>query len=415
MLRVGPRLRAARARIDREGWLDLASVAGFGFLVLLGAGAVLVLAAKLQYADLGAGSDPVAVLSALVITALGVLRVPVHVGDVVLSVLPLGALAAFIYGVAWATARLVRRRAIEGLRPAAREGAKVAIPFALICWLAALVFRIRAEPTPVAADGLGALLRGAMWGLVGGALGGAVATRHPRELVRALLGTLRARWRWAHRGLTAAATMLFATFLLATPAALLWIIVGLLRGGSTENFNLAIAAAAAIYLVAFGPNILIAIVTISLGAAVNVGAQVGSAGRMIGGIADVSLSEWGDGGTPWLAFLLLAIPIVSCSLGGSAAARKAGDDRAVVPTLAVASATYALVLFVLAALAEARLGAGLVRQRGFGLIAPEAWMVLVLAFAWAAAGGFIGWTITTVRRGAAASQPRDTAAPMREP
>jgi hypothetical protein len=390
-------LSSLRGALRRGAWGPLSAVAAFGFLALLAAGALLVLGVKMQYPDIGSGSDPLASLFALVIVGLGVMRVPIHIGELSVSALPLGALAAVGYLIVWATARALRRRAGQPLGVMVVEGAKLAVPFALICFLAALIFRIRTDPTPVAADAFGALVLGALWGAFFGALGGLVAGGSLREHARRALEAVRARWEFGYHGVRAGAAMLGVSFLLGAIASLFWVIAGLLGGGPDE-FGLGEAGAAAIYLVAFAPNVVVSIVAIGLGAPVEIGAQVSSAGRLIGPLQEISLFGWGAGDPPWFAYLLILIPALACLLGGFAAHRsaRAGDgatSKLMFPTLAVAAATYALVLFEIAALSEARLGAGLVRNRGFGRVAPDAGMVLVLAAFWAVAAGLVGWEL----------------------
>jgi len=75
--------------------------------------------------------------------------------------------------------------------------------------------------------------------------------------------------------------------------------------------------------------------------------------------------------------------------------------------LGLAALAYSFVLADLAILADARLGAGLVRSRGFALIAPRSVMVFLLALVWAAAIGFAGWW--AAERGFLDRHPADVA------
>jgi hypothetical protein len=159
------------------GWKDLAVAAAFAFLVACACGAFLVLAAKLHLPSLGEGASPVAVFTGIVMAGLGVLGAQLHIGEVTVSALPLGALAVVVWSLVWAVGRYVREVDVTGPRASALEGAKVAVVLALICWLAALVFRVRTEPDPVFIGGWSALFAGGLWGLVGGALGRAVRPR----------------------------------------------------------------------------------------------------------------------------------------------------------------------------------------------------------------------------------------------
>jgi hypothetical protein len=408
-------LASLRRAARREGLVDIVGAGGFSFLVLVACGAVLVLAAKLQYASLGNDSGSFELLSAVVIVALGSLRVPIAIGELTVSALPLGVLLLTGWAMTWAAARVVRRGGAAGRRAQVLDGMKVAVPFALCCWIAALVFRIRTEPTPVAAGAWGALLIPAVWGALFGALGGMRASKPLRRHATDAMRRLRERHSIFYEGVGAAGMMLGLTIGLALFAAVLWIIAGLLEGRPAGDFGPAQAGAALIYLLAFGPNVIVSIITVSLGAPVEVGAQISSSGRMLGRLEEISLFDWGVSGPPWYAFALLAIPVLSCVLAGFAARRNARVPGDVVQILALAAGVYALVLFEFAGLAEARLGAGLIRARGFGRVAPDAASVLLLAFAWAVVAGFVGWRIGDAREGDDASAPEPSTGGERDP
>jgi hypothetical protein len=391
--------------LRRDGWVDHATAALFSWLMLIACGAVLVLAAKLQYAFMGEGSAAWNLLSAIVMAGLGVLRVPVNIGNLSLSALPLGMLVIVGYTLMWSSARVVGKGHSVAARDRVVEGLQVAIPFALLCWISALVFRIRTEPTPVASGAWSALILGLVWGALFGALGGLRSIKPLKQHLGDVAGVFRSRYRFVYEGIAAAGVMLVATFLLTMAAGLLWIIAGLLEGHPSGSFGLRDAGAALISLVAFGPNVLVAIAAVAHGAPIEVGAQITSAGRVIGSLQEISLFSWGEQGAPWYAFALLAIPIVACLLGGYSARRNAREPGDVVQVLAVAAGVYALVLFELAALAEARLGAGLIRARGFGRVAPDAGMLLLLAFAWAVVAGFVGWKLSDTQANASNPEP----------
>lgn len=405
-----PKLAAELARsvpraLRRDGWVDLSAAAAFAWLVLIGCGAILVLAAKLQYGFLGEGAAAWNLLSAIVMAGLGVMRVPVDIGELSLSALPLGMLAIVGYALMWSSSRVVGKGHAASQRDRVVEGMQIAIPFALICWLSALVFRIRTEPTPVGSDAWGALILPLVWGALFGALGGLRSVRPLKSYLGDVAGTFRSNYRFVYEGIAAAGVMLVATFLLTLAAGLVWIIVGLLEGHPSGSFGLRDAGAALIYLIAFGPNVLVAIATVAHGAPIEVGAQITSAGRIIGSLQEISLFSWGEQGAPWFAFALLAIPISACLLGGYSARRNAREPGDVVQVLGIAAGVYALILFELAALAEARLGAGLIRARGFGRVAPDAGVLLLLAFAWAVVAGFVGWKLSDSQQNAANPEP----------
>jgi hypothetical protein len=139
---------------------------------------------------------------------------------------------------------------------------------------------------------------------------------------------------------------------------------------------------------AFAPNVVVSVVSVALGAPVEVGAQVTVGGRVVGPLKDVSLFT---GDLPWPALALLVIPLIACFVGGYSARRTTRIPQQGALVLGVAALAYAFVLADLAVLADARLGAGLVRSRGFALIAPNAVLVFLLALAWAAVLSYIGW------------------------
>lgn len=375
------------------GWWDLTGAAAFGFLAFVAVGALLAIAAKLQYADLGAGADPLAILSAIVMAGLGVLRVPIAIGGVTVSALPLGGLLLAGFALAWATGRAVRRRGLTELQAGLLHGAKVAVPFAVICWLAALIFRIRTDPSPVAAQALPALVLGAIWGMVFGVAGALMWSPALRAELRAELAKIKDRWRSLAEGVVAGGLMVVATLVLGALAALLWIIVGLATGRPAGDFGAADGLAAFIYMVLFAPNVVTAITAVALGARVEVGAQVTEAGEVVGRIHEISIWSWAGEPAPWFLFLLVFIPLLACLLGGFAARRATKDPSKVIEVLVAAAFTYAIVLFELAALSEARLGAGLVREQGFGLVAPVPGLVLLAALLWALLAGYGGWRL----------------------
>ena len=380
-------------RLTSRGWVDASAAAALAFLVLLSTGAVLLLAAKLQAPSFGAGASPLDVFTAVVILGLGSIRVPVHLGDLVFTLLPLGAATAIAVGVVWATRTSFRRGQVPP--PSARDGLKVGALFALMCWLFALVFRFRDPPTVAHAGAIGALLLGGLWGSLFGALGVATLATSPAAVVAKGMAWLGARSRTLREGVQTGGVMLGLSTLMAAAALLLWIIVGLARGAQPRSFDAGDALSALIYLLAFVPNVVVAILSLAVGAPIEVGAQVTFGGRLVGAIHDYSIFGWAGGQAPAWVFALPVIPLLACIGGGVWLRGRTGDREEGVGgdsrrTVAVAAATFGATLFVLALLGEARLGAALVRNRGVGLVAPNPWLVGVLSFAWAAVGGLAG-------------------------
>ena len=380
-------------RLAGRGWVDASAAAALAFLVLLSTGAILLLAAKLQSPTFGAGADPLEVFTAVVILVVGSIRVPVHLGDLVFTLLPLGASTAIAAGVVWATRTSYRRDRVPA--PSARDGLKVGVPFALLCWLFALVFRFRTPPVVAHAGAIGALVLGGLWGSLFGALGAATLTMSPAALVAKGMAWLGARSRTLRQGVQAGGVMLGLGVLMAAAVLLLWIIVGLARGAQPRSFDAGDALSALIYLIAFVPNVVVAILSLSVGAPIEVGAQVTFGGRLVGTIQDYSIFGWAGGQAPAWVFLLPVIPLLACIGGGVWLRGRTGDGEEGAGgdprrSVAVAAVTFGATLFALALLGEARLGAALVRNRGVGLVAPNPWLVGVLSFAWAAVGGLAG-------------------------
>jgi hypothetical protein len=374
-----------------SSWLDITAAAAVAFLVLLCVGGVLLLGAKMQYPALGTGANAIEVLSAIAILALATLRAPIHLGNVTVTVLPLGALVVTALGISWAMQMAVRDL---GETRSALRGARIAIPFALICWLASLSFRFRGRDE-VFAGAWGTLFWALVWGALFGALAGVLGGSP-------LWGALRERV-WPRRpegerriGMSAAVVMLCSSAVLSVFALLLWVIVGLIRGTPTRGFGLGDALAALVYLVAFAPNILAIITALGMGSALDVGARVTVARSSVGEINELSIFSWGGGEEPAYLFLLLLIPLLATVFGGYYARRAASIER-MMPTIAWAAVTFAAALFAIALLGDARLGGGLA---GFGVahVSIHAFRTLLLSLLWGGAGGALGWQLAQRRR-----------------
>ena len=374
-------------------WLDATAAACLGFLVLLCVGAVLLVAAKLQFPGFGTGANPIEVLTAVTILGLAVLRTPIHFGNLLVTTLPFGALIAAGAGIAWATRVATKDRPPADMMERALVGVRVAVPFGLVCWLAALVFRFRGGDE-VFAGAWGALFWGAVWGGVFGVMGAATSGR---ELLARLKEMTIAPEGPVRRGLSAGIVMLATALGLAAAATLIGIIVALARGAPRPGFGAGDAAAAIVYLVAFAPNVLVAMTALGLGSALDVGARVTVAGGRLGSVRELSLFAWGgQDGPPGVAYLLVLIPLIATMLGGFYARRRGGGSIAIV--LGVATAVFALVLFGVALLGDARLGGGLA-GRGVAHVSVHAFRTLGMALVWGAAGGFLGWKAAEIRRG----------------
>ncbi len=359
-------------------WLDPLGAACLAFLVLLALGALLLVAAKLQYPAFGAGANPIEVLSSITILGLAILRVPVHVDDLVVAALPLGALLAAGAGVAWATSVTARGRGPRTLR----DGAAVGVPFALICFIAALVFRFGGD-SEVYAGAPSALFWGLVWGAAFGMLGVAIRSGDRLRPWRAV--TELGRGGLVKRAIAAAIIALAAVAVLAGAAMLLWVIVALVRGAPGPRFGAGDALAAFLYLLAFAPNVVVTLAALGMGAPVYVGARVTVAGADVGEIDRI----WLFGEAPGYAGFLMLIPALACSLAGFALRRLSGSSS-FPKELPLFAAIFATALALLAWLGEARLGASLL-GRGFARLDVNAGATLGLAFLWALAAGYVGW------------------------
>lgn len=363
-----------------------AEAAALSFLGLLAMGAALLVAVKLQYPKLGAGANTIDVLSSVVILALATLRVPIHLGDLTLTVLPLGALVVTFFVVRWAC-----RVAAPSAPP--RRGLVVGAIFAAIALVAALVFRFRFDPDPVYAGAFGSAFFGFLWASLFSAVAFA-GSREPlaksagRRLVR-----LHATKPALAEGVMAAGVMLVVASVLATAAGLVWVIFSLLGGGGPRDLEAGDLFAALVYVAAFAPNLIVMMVALSLGAPVDAGAGLTVHGKLRG-----TVEQWSVFSDAGLSILLLLVPLLACGAGGYWARRNTRDPRRMVPVLGWTALIFAATLAILGWLGEARLGAYLAGTRGFGVVAPRAWIVFLLGALWAGGAGYAGWTLADKRQ-----------------
>lgn len=386
-----PRLDAVRERLEGTGWLDAIAAAGLGFLVLLAVGAVLVLAAKMNFPQLGGGGDPLSAFNAAVMAGLGALGVPIVIDGLAASALPLGALAVVGAGIVWAVRTSFGDREFSTVRGAVMEGSRVGVPFGVLCWFFALVFRFRGQH-PVSSDAGIALLTGAFWGAAFGVLGAIRVMEPLRSALRRVTSGLEAKDRRWFDGVSSGVVMLVVTGLLGSAATLLWLIVVLAGGTPGGHFGAGDAFAYLVYLAAFLPNIVVGIAALSVGAPIDVGAKIDVSGRMLGPLREYSLAAWGRGEPPAASWLLVLLPLVACVLGGLYARRRVNDPKVMVPVLLTASGVFAGTITFLAAIGPLRM-AGVLKGSGYALIAPDAPMVFVWAFLASGVVGFAGWTL----------------------
>lgn len=362
--------------------VPLAEAAALAFLGLLALGAVLLVAVKLQYPNLGAGADTVGVLSSVVILALATLRVPIHLGELTFTVMPLGALFVLFFIVRWAC-----RVAAPSAPP--RRGLVVGALFGVMALLAALVFRFRFEPDALYAGAPGAAGLGFVWVSLFAALAFAGSTQPLAKLAGSRLARLRDATPVLFEGVRAGALMLLIVSVLGSAAALLSSIFLLAAGEGPHDLDAGDLIAALVYVAIFAPNLVVTLVALSLGAPVEVGAGLTVHGAVRGNVDRWSV--FADGNV--LALLLLLVPLAACGAGGYWARRNTARREQAVRILATAAFVFAFVLALLGWLGEARLGAELASARGFVSVAPRGSIVFLLGSLWAAGAGYAGWTL----------------------
>lgn len=400
-LRREHRIRPPGRRPSLQGWKQAAAAAGLAFLSLLCVGVFLLVALRLQFEQLGTGFNPVAIVAAGAILALASLGAPLHLGEVEVSVIPLGVLSVLGLALVWSSSTRIaagRKAAHQPLRPLS-HGALTGGFFGLLCLLSALVFRFRGEPDPVSIGAFQALLWGTVWGSLFGVLGALRSEVSVAVQLAALGRALESRSRIVYEGLYSAVAMLLSGAVLSCAALLLWTIVALVRNSVPIDMSWRSASAALIYLVAFAPNVVLICLALSLGAPVEVGGRISVAGNSFGRLAEYSLLNWGGADTPGVAFVLLLVPLIACLLGGAAAHRQAADKRAALEVVGAAALWFGILVLILVALAEARLGAGLFGRRGVARVAPDPLSAGVLACGWGAALGWAGWKLQEWRSG----------------
>ena len=383
---LGGALRSGR-------WPEAASAAAMGFLAVLGVGAVFVGLLKLVDPSFGADRNPLWVLTRVVIAGLASLGIPVEEGGAGGSILPMGTLVLVAWAIMWAARAVVAAADKKGSSERALEGAKVGAPFAILCCLAALIFRLR-EGIDTGADPGLALVIGGVWGAAFGAAGGLLADRSARTGGRPakeggapVKGTLR-------EGLMAGATMLISAAIAAMAAALIFVIADLVTG-TDLRLTAGDAVALVILLVAFAPNIALGTVAFSMGAPMQFVAD--SLG--VGFRTDFSLFGWGASGPEWYVYFAVLIPVFACLFGGYSARRRTHHPHKMVEIIAIAAVVLSISLSFLVYIGSLSLEHGLLGPGNLLVLSPDASAVFFLSLLWSGALGVVGWKV-------AESQPR---------
>lgn len=408
------------------GWPQAAAAAALGFFSLLGLGALIVVAIVIN-GGLGPGLNAFDVLAAVVLFGESVMGVDLqaHFGGPIegfrgiepaaFSMVWLGALLLFGYVLSWAVARLMAERGAgsagtqgrRGPQPPQRqalEGAKVALPFALYCLLAAWLFKVPGLESSLRAHAGQAFVIGAFWAAVFGALGGLQAGGSMRLVSRRGLQWFKSKRRSVHEGISVGGIMLGATALSSAAAFLIIVIVALARNDLFDGLTIGGVVAGLIVLAFTLPNVLSLVASVSLGAPLTArfGAPIGPGIGEQGFLGFDSLSIIGVGGrtSGALAFLLLLIPLLSCLLGGFSAYRHSLDRTKWLEVLGSAAATHAGALALLSLLNGVNFEGGAALFGLTGRVAVNFFAVLFLGLLWGAVAGFAGWKLAEVQESA---------------
>ncbi len=359
---------------------EASALAAIVFLTTLVAGAGLLVAAKLQFPGLGSGASPFDILKAIGLIGIASLGATINLDGLQLSTIPLGMLA------------LVGGASLVVAAQSLREGrlSNWDIPLVggwlgLFASVASLVFRFGGDAEVAASPGA-AFVFGFIWGSVFAALGW---WWHG--------GRVRIGWNRALGNIVSVAKRVALVIAFGgTVAVLCLVIVRLATDPLPRGFGIGDAVAALIYLVAFLPNLVIAIFSFAVGATLEVGAQLEIAGETVGPLRTLSLWHW-DGGEG-IGWLLLALPAGTAFAAGVAAERTAPSRHGMWAHLAGTALIVGAGVAALAGLGDARLGAGLVRERGVASIAVDALEAGALASLWVGGGGLAAAYLIRFRR-----------------
>ncbi|MDQ3954679.1 MAG: hypothetical protein M3285_03915 [Actinomycetota bacterium] len=350
-----------------------ALAAVLSFLGLLCVGAVLVAAARLQVPGLGAGATSLDVLAAVVVAAMGTLGGTVHLGNIELALVPMGAL-----GLTLILFTRNLRGAVDRARPGSPLERRVmvgtfAIGFGLLCGTCAAIFEVDSGDG-LSADPARAGVLGVVW-----ALGVSLYVLRRDDSERP------ERRRLRDRGPAGAAVFVMAA-----------VVAGLSAGGALMVAFTRLAGSAArmagslVHFVAIAPNAAVAVAALSVGSSVEVGASFTSAKAHLERTSSYSLLDWASGPTPPLAWALILVPIAGGVIAGWVAARRPGSLARAIGSVVVAAFGCGVLLGALCLAAAARLAAGALPQEGFGAIAPAPLPTALLAALWLGVFGTIG-------------------------
>ncbi len=374
-----------RRGVVTHGWDRAALAAAVGFAALLAMGAVLVLMAKLVLPGLGSDNGPVWFFERIVIAGLASIGIPVERGATTSSVLIIGSLLFIGWMLSWATRKIVASSGAMSVRERVAEGIKVAVPFALFCFIAALLFKAEDARPALSVGALGALVIGLIWGALFGAIGGLRAHG---------IGSLSddARLWLRDRSMLRSGVVLGASMLkwlaLLSSVALLAVLVIKLVFGDVTSLSAGEAVAFALALLLFFPNLVLGTAAFSLGAPIAVLA------RTIDGtnaVSETSLFGWGADLAPVYAFVMLLIPLAAFAYAGYRAS--ANRENPPIEVLGTAAGVVAIVMLLAVWVTRVRIGAAFLGEGQFLVATAAPLATFVLGALWAIAGGYLGWRL----------------------
>ena len=362
------------------------AIASFGFLCALAVGAVLLVGAKLQAPDLGAGASPLSILKSIVVVSLGGLGGSVEIGEVTVFAIPLGGLLFTALGLAWVAQRLF------GTHRSLGWSLFVGLMFGAMCTLAALLCAIGEGADRIHVVSHEVLATGVIWGTLFSLIRypvGNKATTSMRALVTRLArGGVFNGSGAVQTGLNAGLSLLTLSAAVAAAAGIGYVI--------TRSSSVASALGIAIHAIAFLPNLAVAVVAFALGTSVDAG--LGSLTSTGAGVPDYSLLDWKDGLAPAYMWLLTLLPLAGITAIG-ARVRRACREKTTSATILFGigvSLAFAWLLSLVAEFGAAQVGADL-QTEGFLRVSTHPFAVFGVALVWAAVGLPLGGAVAAAR------------------
>ena len=370
-------------------WGQVASAAALTLLAVVGVGAVFVGVLKVYEPGFGVGRSVGWVVVRIVIAGLASLGIPIQHGAAEGAVLPLGALVAVGWVAVWAARNIVGKSPVRTTVERAVDGARMGVPFAVMIFVAALLFRIR-DSGDVGADPILALLLGCLWGCLFGAIGGVLAHRRAGELLLEAVGEDSGSWM---EGLRSAGVMVTVAATLAGAGVMLFVLVKLVSGDLSLSPGDVLALV--FLLVMFAPNIVAGTVAFSAGA------PVVFIARSFGVGVHSSVTLLGGSDPSWYLFPFLVVPVCACFFGGYMARKRNVDPARSVEVTAIGASGFAIAVGVMSYLGGIGLGRVFLGAGSLLVLRANSFAALLLSFLWGIAGGVAGWKLAERREAAA--------------